>query len=191
MKVFKYRDYKHYKKAQIEANIEKYVYAWVDTETVEKIKKYVKKADKILCHGVRNGAELKYFNEVYSPSHIVGTDISPTVNRIKDFEVYEVDFHDPIKYTDYFDIVYTNSFDHSYAPRKALETFNDQLTVGGYLVVELPTGADNHSNEMDPLMIEKEEYLEMLQDINHKIIMDFRMEYNEYRESLVILSKKQ
>jgi SAM-dependent methyltransferase len=191
MKIFKYRDYKHYKKAQIDANIEKYHRAWINTGTVEQIKKYVKKADKILCHGVRNGAELKYFDEVYNPSHIVGTDISPTVNRIKDFEVYEVDFHDPIKYTDYFDIVYTNSFDHSYAPRKALETFNDQLTVGGYLVVELPIGVDNQSNEMDPLMIEKEEYLEMLQDINHKIIMDFRIEYNEYRESLVILSKKQ
>ena len=191
MKVFKYRDYKHYKKAQIDANIEKYHRSWINTGTVEQIKKYVKKADKILCHGVRNGSELKYFDEVYSPSHIVGTDISPTVNRIKDFEVYEVDFHDPIKYTDYFDIVYTNSFDHSYAPRKALETFNDQLTVGGYLVVELPIGDDNQSNEMDPLMIEKEEYLEMLQDINHKIIVDFRMEYDENRGAVVILSKKQ
>ena len=190
MKVFKYKNYAHYKKSQIDANIKKLNSVWAGIECIKCIQAYVETADKILCHGVRNGKELEFFDEVYNPSHIVGTDISPTVNEIEKYEVYQTDFHDPIKYIDYFDIVYTNSFDHSYAPRVALKTFNDQLKIGGHLVIELPLGVDNNSTEMDPLEIERKEYIELLNEIDHEVIGIMNFRYNEDRESTVVVSKK-
>lgn len=190
MKVFKYENYAHYKKSQIDANVKKLHCVWAGKECIKCIQAYVETADKILCHGVRNGKELEFFDEVYNPSHIVGTDISPTVNEIEKYEVYQTDFHDPIKYTDYFDIVYTNSFDHSYAPRVALKTFNDQLKIGGHLVIELPLGVDNHSTEMDPLMIERKEYIELLNEIDHELVGMFDIEHEPDREATVVVSKK-
>lgn len=191
MKIFKYQDYEHYRKVQIEANRAKYHCQWVGIETIEEIHRIIGHAKKILCHGVRNGGEMSVFNQLFKPEHIVGTDISPTVKKLEEtFEVYEHDFHDRlVDYVDYFDLVYTNSFDHSYAPKLALSTFNEQLVVGGYLVVELMTGEDNGSCEMDPLEISVQEYKELVRDMGHLVVSDFSARYAHGR-SHIIVSKK-
>lgn len=190
MKVFKYQDYNHYLEVQIEANKAKFHCQWVGHETIEEIYRLVR-AKKILCHGVRNGGEMFVFDALYEPEHIVGTDIAPTVNKLEEkFEVYQHDFHDRlIDYVDYFDLVYTNSFDHSYAPRVALSTFNEQLVVGGHLAIELMVGDNNGSCEMDPLEISIEEYKELLKEIDHVVTSEFDTEYVHGRGH-VIVSKK-
>jgi SAM-dependent methyltransferase len=191
MKIYKYEGYHHYKTKQIAANVQKLHCQWVTNETVELLHKKVENVKTILCHGVRNGGELRMFNEVFEPDHIVGTDISPTVVNLKDeFEVYEHDFHDELSnYVNHFDLVYTNSLDHSYAPRVALSTFNNQLRENGYLVVELMIGDNNRSCEMDPLEISVDEYKELLKELNHKIIDEFIAEY-KHGTSHIVVSRK-
>lgn len=189
MELFKYRDYNHYRRSQIDANKRKYDWVWVHKKSIQDLKENIT-AKKILCHGVRNGAELKYFNEVFSPDHIVGTDISPTVNIIKDeFEVYEIDFHEELKYKEYFDLVYSNCLDHSYDPKKALKVWSDQLVVGGHLVVEIMLGINNQSNETDPCEIDVDEYEELLDKINHKVKLKIKS-WGPIGESMIVVSKK-
>lgn len=174
MKIYQYKNYKEYKKIQTEANIKKISNVWINEDTVRKIKLHKKNAESILCHGVRNAKELVFFEKYYPSAKILGTEISYTANQFKN--VVEWDFHQVNdKWINHFDIVYSNSWDHSYDPIKSLNTWKDQLNENGYMFLEHGFGEnENKSKPTDPLEINDSEIINLINDSNLKLNAKFQ-----------------
>ena len=85
----------------------------------------------IICHGARTGEEMRQFCQ-YSPGAIiVGTDVFAT-----DPDVLEWDFHETKpEWRGAFDLVYSNSLDHSLKPKECLTTWMGQLKPDGILAL--------------------------------------------------------
>jgi hypothetical protein len=173
MKIYQYQNYDQYKKIQTETNIKKLSNVWVDKSTVLQIKQIIPDAKNILCHGVRNATELLYFKEIYPDSFVLGTEISTTASKFKN--VIEWDFHDiNTDWIKKFDIVYSNSWDHSYDPEKSLETWKNQLLDEGHLIVEHGYGEkENKSSASDPLEIYDNEIIQLLIKLNLQLKCTF------------------
>lgn len=164
MKLYSYKDHDEYIREQTRANVIKLNSVWVNNKTISLIKSKVNYATNILCHGTRNAAEQKLFLEQYPDADIIGTEISHTA---ADFDMtVQHDFHE-VKYEwlSKFDIVYSNSFDHSYDPNKSLSAWKDQLNFSGSLFIELMTGDDQKSKSTDPLEINEEEFKDLSSSI--------------------------
>jgi hypothetical protein len=127
MKVYRHKNYKEYKDAQIEKNIRKLDNVWIREEEIESISKKIKKLIPDvkfgICHGVRNGWEVHQLRDRLGID-IIGTDISPTATQFE--HVIEWDFHNvKSEWIDNVDFIYSNSFDHSYDPKKCLDVWMD------------------------------------------------------------------
>lgn len=162
MKIWKYRNHEEYKSKQIEANLAKINNVWVEKSTIQKISGIQPNASKILCHGTRNGAEQKFFKEFYPDAEILGTEISPTA---KNFPMtIEWDFHkDNPEWHNKFDIIYTNSLDHSIDPIQALTVWKNQLSSNGNLYLEYYFKV--RSRSWDPLEISKDEIYNLFHEV--------------------------
>ena len=191
MKIYQYTNYQEYEKIQTEANIRKIDNIWIDKDTVQKIHSFKTDASNILCHGVRNAKELIYFNEFYPNSNIIGTEISITANNFPN--VVKWDFHDAKKeWKGLFDIVYSNSWDHSFDPVKSLQTWKDQLTKNGCICIEHGTDKDvNVSKASDPLQIFDAEILNMISDLDMSVIHKFETTaFNKTKSATVYMIVK-
>jgi trans-aconitate methyltransferase len=172
MKQFQYKDYKDYRECQISINKEKLHWVFAHESTMEYISSRSEgvggRRENILCHGSRNGTELKYFRKYYPNANIIGTDISPTAKKFNG--MVEWDFHNVNdEWRGKFDIVYSNSFDHSFDPMKALETWTEQLKPNGILCVEMMIEFHNKSSWADPLQLNLSEYEDMLTNLGFEI----------------------
>ena len=102
---------------------------------------------KAICHGIRNGAELKYFKN-YLVVEIIGTEISPTATRFSD--TIQWDFHDVKKeWENSFDFIYSNSFDHSYNPEHCIQQWMSCLKKDGACFLEHSL-SDVKASKLDP-----------------------------------------
>ena len=173
MKLYKFKDYEHYKKEQVKANVRKLDWTWIQEDTISKIKNFKPNANKILCHGVRNAKELEFFSKRYFGSEIIGTEISHTAKQFQN--VVEWDFHEVNEqWKNNFDIVYSNSWDHSYDPIKSLKAWGGQLSQDGLMFVEHGCDAkDNKSRASDPLEIEHNEIIEMINNAGLNLLDHF------------------
>ena len=167
MKIYPYKDYQEYVQAQTEANLQKIKLVHVTRNTVSHISRMHGPASMILCHGTRNAAEQKLFQQFYPQATIIGTEISHTA---ADFPMtVQWDFHDRRQdWIRQFDIVYTNSFDHSIDPSKALTTWSEQLHDQGCLYLEHSFHVKSRS--WDPLEIEINELEDLFVDIGLEIL---------------------
>ena len=161
MKIYKYDNYQAYVEAQTEANVRKLDWIWVEESTISNIKKLQPIANKILCHGTRNAAEQKFFKKYYPDADILGTEISHTAENFP--MTVQHDFHDiREEWINKFDIIYSNSFDHSYDPERSLRTWKDQLSTNGNLYIEHGfRPQENVSKKSDPLQIFPEELVQL------------------------------
>ncbi|NMG39155.1 hypothetical protein GRZ55_07870 [Chelativorans sp. ZYF759] len=149
-------DYGRYKTIQEAGNKRKIGKVWADEVTIELICDRLRKSSATvrsgLCHGSRNGAEVRWF-EKHLAADVVGTDISETAS---DHGLVQWDFHERREeWVGRFDFVYTNSHDHAYDPKKAFQTWVEQLAPGGRLIIEhsmahSPSGV----NELDPFGVD-------------------------------------
>lgn len=169
MKIYQYKSYEDYVQSQTEANIIKINNIWIEESIIQKIINHVKNANFILCHGVRNGAEINLFEKYYPKAKIIGTEISYTAANFRN--TVQHDFN-KIKneWINKFDIVYSNSFDHTYDPKLCLSVWREQLNENGIMFIELPTGQDNKSRKWDPLEIEQNEFEMLLEQVKLKKI---------------------
>lgn len=94
-----------------------------------------------ICHGARNGLECDELIRYFPQARIVGTDLVPcsgksALSRGK-AQVIRWDFN-KIKglWVGRFDLVYTNSLDHSYDPPSTLQVWLDQLVWNGALFIQ-------------------------------------------------------
>lgn len=158
MEIYKYKSYEEYVEAQTKANKIKINKIWVRDHVIrEIIRDFSGNPKNILCHGTRNAAEQKMFKNICVECDVIGTEISETA---KDFpRTVQWDFHDVNEeWMGKFDIVYSNSFDHSYDPNKSISTWRDQLSEKGTMYIEwCPDENINICIESDPLKITEKE----------------------------------
>jgi len=94
-----------------------------------------------ICHGARNGLECDELMRHLPMSEIIGTDIAPYSGKSKQMagqaKVIEWDFNKQRKeWIGRFDLVYTNSLDHSNDPPTTLSVWLEQLVWNGALFVQ-------------------------------------------------------
>jgi SAM-dependent methyltransferase len=119
-----------------------------------------------LCHGVRTGQELDLFQFFFGGDWI-GTEICKRAadrdDRVllQDFDQIQKGWHDN------FDVIYTNSFDHSRDPRNTLETWLMSLKPTGTLYIEWTEWHDKlgtRGNFADCFAATDEEYRELFEE---------------------------
>lgn len=149
MKIHNYKNYNQYREKQIMANKHKidWVWAWEGT-VVSIIRHYtrlVREPTSVLCHGSRNGAEVKYFQKHLPEATVLGTDISPTATNYLDQVVWDFQIRNN-DWVGKWDIVYSNSFDHSNKPEETLTIWKEQITKDGIVAVDYSVWPD-HTNQ--------------------------------------------
>lgn len=170
MKIYEYKNYDEYVFYQTEANKHKINNVYVHKETIRRIANDKKIADNILCHGTRNGAEQKYFKHFFPNAFIIGTEISETASQFEMTIQHDFTLPNP-EWIDKFDIVYSNSFDHSINPVETLTTWKNQLNSQGKLYLEHTEDPKlNVSKAWDPLAISRKEIEKIMNQIELKLV---------------------
>lgn len=169
-KQHRYGSYEKYVEAQEAGNIKKLnSHAGTGIEVMQEISKRIPNARSILCHGTRGGQEQKFFIEQYPDAYVIGSEISSTAWQIDhtiqwDFSKVNEDW------VNKFDIVYSNSFDHSICPEDTIDVWMDQLTENGSLIMELHVAKDHQRpTAMDPLAYSRKDILDLLESKNLKV----------------------
>lgn len=116
----------------------------------------------VLCHGTRNAAEQKFFREQLPDAEIIGTEISDTATQFP--MTVEWDFHEQKpEWVGRFDVVFSNSWDHTYDPDKLFPTWLTQVAPEGALVVEWSkVHGQRGATPVDPFRATLESLLELL-----------------------------
>ena len=199
IKIYKYKNYDEYKDTQIYYNKKKIEHVWADEKTLEKIRDFLIENTstgiiKGICHGSRNGFEQNFFNKNQDKFYVIGTDISDTAENYKNSIIH--DFHEEKKeWLNSFDFVYSNSLDQSFDPRKAVQTWLNQLKKNGFIIIE---HTDQHgviaSGKMDPFGVEANFFPYLLSDwfghlISLKIIKSLKINKKNTPVHLFILKK--
>lgn len=145
-------DYNKYKQIQTEGNKRKINNVWVIEENVAFLAQYIK--DKKnghpefgLCHGTRRGKEQKWFRK-YLNCEVIGTEISDSANQFSN--TIQWDFHETKEeWKNSVDFIYSNSFDHSYNPKKCLDAWMSCLNEDGICIIE-HTSQHEKPTQLDP-----------------------------------------
>lgn len=181
MKVYDYKSYDEYLTNQMAANKRKLGWTFKGRNRINWIKNYKKEAANIICHGTRSGIEQQDFKDLYSEAFIIGTEISDTATQFPmtvqhDFALVKEEWIGK------FDIIYSNSFDHSFDPHVTIETWKDQLSSTGKMFLEWNIIHNSKSIITDPVSGTLEEFKDFL--INHNITIE---KVNGFGSSLYIL----
>lgn len=144
-------DYERYKQVQIAGNKEKMHKVWVLEENISFLSDYIKntigEVEFGICHGTRRGKEQEWFMK-YLDCQVIGTEISDTANEFP--HTIQWDFHEAKKaWIDSVDFIYSNSFDHTYDPKKCLNVWMSCVREGGICILEHTSGHERAS-ELDP-----------------------------------------
>lgn len=177
MRIYNYSNYQEYVNAQIDGNKRKIRNSYVDPISISKLVKhlvvnYSLTPTNVLCHGTRRGLEQEYFMKAFNTFNIspkiTGTEISPTAS---DYEnTIQWDFHNvKDEWVGNVDLIYSNSFDHSYKPVNCLDAWMSCLTREGKCVIEYSSECDTVSGKTDPFAATLDEYREF---IERKYVID-------------------
>lgn len=192
MKIWKYKNYDEYVDIQIKYNKQKvgrlvFVNEKIIEIIADKHSSFVKSSVKnILCHGTRSGEEQQYFKKYFEGVDVLGTEISDNATQFP--MTIQQDFNKVNeKLIGKYDIIYTNSFDHTYTPKETLMVWRDQLTEDGLIYIDWSDAQNNLGIcESDPLNAKSDEI--------QKLASEIGMENKAFiphtpRHSLIVLGK--
>ena len=170
MKLWKYKDYEEYKRVQIKFTKSKIKIgaSWVNPYDIKALVRYIWEYNTEvsfgLCHGTRRGIEQKEFISTFKS---IGLDVTVIGTEIADeaedrfLDTIEWDFHEiKDEWKHNVDFIFSNSFDHSYDPERALDSWMKCLNDKGLCFIEW-TKYDIDNREGDPFGATYEEYKEM------------------------------
>lgn len=139
-----YKSYEEYAETQKFHNRRKLENVWADDLTLALVARLIQenasssdegRPIRGLCHGARNGYEVKSLRNLLQTDRIIGTDISETAELFND--IYVWDFHDERQdWISQFDFIYTNSLDQSWRPFDALSCWLSQINSNGLIIIE-------------------------------------------------------
>ncbi len=170
MKIHEYKNYDEYVEWQIRTNKSKKGWVYAKESTIQQIAKDCPLATTIICHGTRAGAEQSFFKKHFPHAEVLGTEISDNATEYPMTVEHDFNFQKE-DWVGKYDIVYSNSIDHSIDPEATLKTWSDQLSSVGRMYIEyaqrqsIPGG-----NVNDPLDATNEEIEQILNDIGMIIV---------------------
>jgi hypothetical protein len=160
-------DYDLYRRVQTLGNREKLDWVSIQEENIahlcRALEKRIPEIRFVLCHGTRNATEQKFFQKSLTrPATILGTEISDTATRFP--MTIEWDFHEvKPEWRGAIDVVFSNSWDHTYDPHKLFPAWLSCLSVGGVMALEWSQKhAETEETALDPFRAELEGLLEIL-----------------------------
>jgi len=141
MKLSKFPSYSAYREAQISKNLAKINVVAVSERELAVVANYVRRtlpsASFGICHGVRNGFEVKRLRKLLK-LNVIGTEISPTATNFPN--VIEWDFHEvKPEWIGKVDLIYSNSWDHSFDPDLLFSRWFQCLAPSGILFIQWTT----------------------------------------------------
>lgn len=137
-KLRKFKDYDHYVKEQTKTNKRKLKAVTIKQDELDSISEYAKKhipeIKTGICHGTRNGYEIRGFRKRLK-ADIIGTEISETATQFE--HTIQWDFHEvKDEWLGNTDFIYSNSLDHSFDPPMALKKWVSCLSDNGRMFIE-------------------------------------------------------
>ena len=202
MKLFKYSDHEEYIKAQKEGiynhrsvsdNVN---YEWIQKSEVEFLQKDViephfrernHSPKHGICHGAKLGKENVWFQDV-TKFEWIGTDL--VIESDEKMNLINWDFHEiKPEWKEKFDVVYSNSLDHSYDPEKALKRWFQCLNNNGICIIE-HSDNDTYNNETDPFGATFDEYKKLIEKCNGVVLKTPKLFSNRHKQYLIIENKK-
>lgn len=143
MQLITFPNYQRYYKAQLHADWRKSAQVGFRPNEIEAVVEWCHGHGnapvpwRVLCHGARTGQEIDEFRKLVSPAAtVIGTDLFPRDHG----QVLEWDFHKQREeWIGQFDIVYSNSLDHTYDPHQLLPVWFAQLSSLGILAIQWNT----------------------------------------------------
>lgn len=183
------KDYRRYLDVQREGYEKKKTLIWTNEQNIKFLADIIidNGNTKGICHGVRTGAEVKWFSR-HLGADIIGTEIGePTQPYIMQW-----DMNKPRKeWVGKFGFVFTNSHDHVYDPYSTFAVWIDQLAPGGLLILE---HSPNHevSTDLDPFGAKPIEITQILQGFGLSVKWrSLPKKHNEvYEYHIAIIGKK-
>jgi hypothetical protein len=179
MKLHEFKSYEEYAETQISLSRRKVnrisyrcftlpeVIRAIRTHYVTNVKKTVEFG---LCHGVRKGEEVDMLATAFGTGYWIGTEITPELcdgEKIlhRDFDQVDQDWIGK------FDVIYSNSLDHSRNPWKTLRAWIACLAPHGRLFVEWTAWHNKlgRGNKADCFAADEHHYAELLDRIGHLV----------------------
>ena len=188
MKVYRYRDYEHYVEQQTLANVNKLNWVWATRDMTSTFAKHYRKFRKdpatILCHGSRNGMEVRWFGEEFPEALVLGTDISHTATDFPNQVQWDMQKENP-NWIGKWDMVYTNSLDHVTDFHGTLQTMYDQLTTLGLFILDYTIWRDNSIKPSisDALDVSYKELKRGLRVADFEVIQENQYYKNRYQQN--------
>lgn len=191
MKLWEYKDYEEYKFVQVATNVRKVSSVWEQKPCIEVIADVIKRripnVSLGICHGTRRGKEQEWFREILNVD-VIGTEISHTATDFP--HTVEWDFHEvKDEWIDSFDFVYSNSFDHTYDPKKALKAWATCLKPEGYLILQWSIEHSRTGSRHDPFAATLTELIDLLFDEGFELEEIHRVPRTECRSWALFLTK--
>lgn len=144
-------DYERYREVQTAGNKRKLDKVWAVEENIAFLSEWLRARMTPsfgLCHGTRRGKEQEWFRK-HLGCEVIGTEISDTATQFP--HTIQWDFHEvKPEWVDAVDFIYSNSLDHSYDPKKALDAWMRCVRPDGGVCLLEHTSRHEHATELDP-----------------------------------------
>jgi hypothetical protein len=199
MKTYKYENYPDYIASQRAGYEKKKDRVWAEEKNIKFIAEWLKsrKPERGLCHGVRGGWEIAWFNKYLPLCYVYGTEIG----RPSTTMIFQYDFNDTnVSWINFYNFIYSNSFDHAFDLQKTLNVWAEQLKPGGVIILEMDrrqehTGEISKAvNKTDPVSITLDELIKNIpvwvKGAKVIEILNMPIVTKEWRKAIVIEVKK-
>ena len=163
-----YKDVETYTEIQVAANKQKLNRQMVRYPAIRFMSGYIHSnygnVDFAICHGTRRGGEQAFFSKCLPGNpRVIGTDISDTADQFPN--TVQWDFNEINEdWLDAADFIYSNSWDHSYDPKRTFHAWGKSLKPGGLMILHHGLGyGPVGQNEMDPFGASEEALIKIVE----------------------------
>jgi hypothetical protein len=165
MEIYQYKDYDEYITSQRRGYETKKERQWANEPNIKFISDCLQEfaPQNGICHGTRSGKEQQWFMKYLKNCTCIGTEIGDT----KEDHIVNWDFNqnNPV-WEKKFDFLYSNAFDHAFNPATTLQTWEQQVKDGGYILLEWSCihehSQGRSATATDPVAITLPELLRMI-----------------------------
>lgn len=150
MIIYEHKDYDEYVRLQRrltrkKTNNGRNTYYWIKEDGLLNVNKlihsYIGDIKMMVCHGCRNGLEVNVLQKLNPDAKVFGTDLYGKAYKYDKAYFKEIDFDTvPEEWKGYFDVVYSNSIDHSREPINTLLAWKSELKDNGICFVNFHWG---------------------------------------------------
>lgn len=185
-------DYDAYRKVQEAGNKRKLTSVFVLEDVIRGIADYATgtgKVNRVICHGTRNAAEQGFFKAAIPGVDVLGTEISETASQFPD--TIQWDFHETKdEWQDRFDILYSNSWDHSYDPIKLFKAWSFCVAPGGIMALEHTSRHEPGAvNALDPFGVTMDGLIDLVHQ-NSTLTQETVLRFDAKRERRIVIFRK-